>query len=225
MYSGTVVLLFIFVLVGLRAVWYCFLVVSGKSSTALAVLYCFLTWYTNLGTLKQKTENGTNVPDPGKLVDNSSVVAFQIARVIRCSVVDMKRTVDMSPLKRIRLRSHAATELKANRSMRAREQAVFVLCLVLPMEAPQSPVLRARERRANVGIAQISGTKKTFFSAVSCLVLMSSQTSVSPQSQGAQTPYHWHCLLAFDCNNHNCYFAFELGAGNISWALRSQGGY
>ena len=27
MYSGTVVLLFIFVLVGLRAVWYCFLVV------------------------------------------------------------------------------------------------------------------------------------------------------------------------------------------------------
>ena len=27
MYSGTVVLLFVFVLVGLRAVWYCFLVV------------------------------------------------------------------------------------------------------------------------------------------------------------------------------------------------------
>ena len=36
MYSGTVVvLLFIFVLVGLRAVRYCFLVVSGKSSTVL----------------------------------------------------------------------------------------------------------------------------------------------------------------------------------------------
>ena len=34
---------------------------------------------------------------------------------------------------------------------------------------------------------------------------MSSWTSVSPQSQGAQTPYHWHCLLAFRCNNHNCY--------------------
>ena len=51
-YSGTVVLLFIFVLVGLRAVWYCFLVVSGKSSTVLAVLYCFLTWYTNLATRK-----------------------------------------------------------------------------------------------------------------------------------------------------------------------------
>ena len=80
--------------------------------------------------------NGTNVPDPGKLVHSSSVVAFQIARVIRCSVVDIKRTVDMSPLKRIRLRSHAASELKANRSMRAREQAVFVLCLVLPMEGP-----------------------------------------------------------------------------------------
>ena len=54
MYSGTVVLLFIFVLVGLRAVWYCFLVVSGKSSTVLAVLYCFLSWYTNLATRKQK---------------------------------------------------------------------------------------------------------------------------------------------------------------------------
>ena len=60
----------------------------------------------------------------------------KIARVIRCSVVDIKRTVDMSPLKRIRLRSHAAGELKANRSM------------------------RARERRAIVGIAQISGPKK-----------------------------------------------------------------
>ena len=88
----------------------------------------------------KKNRNGTNVPDPGKLVHSSSVVAFQIVRVIRSSVVDIKRTVDMSPLKRIRLRSHAASELKANRSMRAREQVVFVLCLVLPMEAPQAPV-------------------------------------------------------------------------------------
>ena len=87
------------------------------------------------GKTKAKNKNGTNVPAPGKLVHSSSVVAFQIARVIRCSVVDIKRTVDMSPLKRIRLRSHAASELKANRSM------------------------RARERRANVGVAQISGTK------------------------------------------------------------------
>ena len=39
--SCIVVLLFIFVLVVLRAVWYCFLVVSGKSSTVLAVLYCY----------------------------------------------------------------------------------------------------------------------------------------------------------------------------------------
>ena len=61
--------------------------------------------------------------------------------------------------------------------------------------------------------------------AAGCLVLMSSWTSVSPQSQGAQTPYRWHCLLAFHCNNHNRYFAFELGTGNIRWALRSQGGY
>ena len=42
---------------------------------------------------------------------------------------------------------------------------------------------------------------------------MSSQTSVSPHSQGAQTPYHWLCLLAFHCNNHNCYFAFEPARG------------
>ena len=36
-------------------------------------------------------------------------------------VVDIKRTVDMSPLKRIRLRSHAASELKAKGSMRAKK--------------------------------------------------------------------------------------------------------
>ena len=54
-------------------------------------------------------------------------------------VVDIKRTVDMSPLKRIRLRSHAASELKAKGSM------------------------RARERRAHVGISQISGSEKSIF--------------------------------------------------------------
>ena len=74
-----------------------------------------------LGNTKAKNRSGTNVPDPGKLVHSSSVVAFQIARVIRCSVVDIKRTVDISPLKRIRLRSHAAIELKANGSVRAQK--------------------------------------------------------------------------------------------------------
>ena len=122
MYSGTVVLLFIFVLVGLRAVWYWFLVVSGKSSTVISSTVLFFKLVYSLGTLKQKNRNETNVPDPGKLVHSSSVVAFQIARVIRCSVVDIKRTLDMSPLKRIRLRSHAASELKAKGSMRARER-------------------------------------------------------------------------------------------------------
>ena len=122
MYSGTVALLVVFVLVGLRAVWYCFLVVSGKSSTVISSTVLFFNLVYKLGNTKAKNRNGTNVPDPGKLVHNSSVVAFQIARVIRCSVVDIKRTVDMSPLKRIRLRSHAASELKANRSMRARER-------------------------------------------------------------------------------------------------------
>ena len=96
--------------------------VSGKSSTVLAVLYCYFNLVYKLKNTKAKNRNGTNVPDPGKLVHYSSVVAFQIARVIRCSVVDIKRTVNMSPLKRIRLRSHAASELKANRSMRARER-------------------------------------------------------------------------------------------------------
>ena len=86
MYSGTVVLLFIFVLVGLRAVWYCFLVVSGKSSTVLAVLYCFLTWYTNLGTRKQKRNESFQ--------SSSSFIArararSKIARAIRCSAVDI----------------------------------------------------------------------------------------------------------------------------------------
>ena len=87
MYSGTVVLLFIFVLVGLRAVWYCFLVVSGKSSTVLVVLYCFLTWYTNLATRKQKRNES--------LQSSSSFIArararSKIARAIRCSAVDIK---------------------------------------------------------------------------------------------------------------------------------------
>ena len=87
MYSGTVVLLFIFVLVGLRAVWYCFLVVSGKSSTVIAVLYCFLAWYTNLGTRKQKRNES--------LQSSSSFIArararSKIARAIRCSAVDIK---------------------------------------------------------------------------------------------------------------------------------------
>ena len=122
MYSGTVVLLFIFVLVGLRAVWYWFLVVSGKSSTVISSTVLFFKLVYSLGTLKQKNRNETNVPDSGKLVHSSSVVAFQIARVIRCSVVDIKRTLHMSPLKRIRLRSHAANELKAKGSMRARER-------------------------------------------------------------------------------------------------------
>ena len=74
MYSGTVVLLFIFVLVGLRAVWYCFLVVSGKSSTVLAVLYCFLTWYTNLGTREQKRNEKSPIQ---QFVHSSSASAFQ----------------------------------------------------------------------------------------------------------------------------------------------------
>ena len=58
-YSGTVVLLFIFVLVGLRAVWYCFLVVSGKSSTVISstVLF-FLTWYT---AWQHENKNATKV--------------------------------------------------------------------------------------------------------------------------------------------------------------------
>ena len=120
-YCIAVLLLFIFVLVRLRAVWYCFLVVSSKSSTVISSTVLFFQLGIQLENTKAKNRNGTNVPDPGKLVHYSSVVAFQIARVIRCSVVDIKRTVVMSPLKRIRLRSHAASELKANGSVRAQK--------------------------------------------------------------------------------------------------------
>ena len=56
----------------------------------------------------------------GERID-ASVVDIKTER-IRCPAVDIKRTVDMSPLKRIRLRSHAASELKAKGSMRARER-------------------------------------------------------------------------------------------------------
>ena len=80
----------------------------------------------------------------------------KVARAIRCSVVDIKRTVDMFLLKRIRLRSHAVIGLKAKGSMRARERrehvgiaqisgskkSIFVLSLVLPLEGPRKPSLR-----------------------------------------------------------------------------------
>ena len=74
MYSGTVVLLFIFVLVGLRAVWYCFLVVSGKNSTVLAVLYCFFNLVYELGNTKTKTKRKSPIQ---QLVHSSSASAFQ----------------------------------------------------------------------------------------------------------------------------------------------------
>ena len=59
--SCIVVLLFIFVLVVLRAVWYCFLVVSGKSRPVLAVLYCYFNLVYKLENTKAKNRNGTNV--------------------------------------------------------------------------------------------------------------------------------------------------------------------
>ena len=142
-----------------------FLVVSGKSSTVLAVLYYFLTWYTNLGTRKQKRNEGLQFSKSSFIARAPS--RSKIAPAIRCSVVDIKRTGDMTPLKRVRLRSHAANELKANRSMRAREQranvnilnlrpekyrsiawvqAVFVLSLVLPLEGPPKLSLRWARR-------------------------------------------------------------------------------
>ena len=102
----------------------------------------------------------------------------------------MKRTGDMSPLKCIRLRSHEGeNEGETDRC-----------------------VLESGDRFVDIVRVFRPGKKKKK-SAASCLVLMSSQTSVSPHSQGAQTPYHWLCLLAFHCNNHNCYFAFEPARG------------
>ena len=51
-----------------------FLEVSGKSSTVLAVLYCFLTWYINLRTRKQKLNESLQ---SSKLVHSSTAIAFQ----------------------------------------------------------------------------------------------------------------------------------------------------
>ena len=110
-----------------------------------------------------------------------------------CSVVDIKRTVDMSPLKRIRLRSHAASELKAKGSM------------------------RARERRAHVGIAQISGSKKSIF--VLSLVL--------PLEGPPKPSFRWaRCLTTgsvyffFHCNNQLLLHFSIIGVGNYGLISR-----
>ena len=50
-----------------------------------------------------------------QLVHSSRAARSKIARAIRWSVVDIKRSVDMFPLKRIRLRSHAASEFEGER--------------------------------------------------------------------------------------------------------------
>ena len=75
--SSVVVLLYCclcFVLVGLRAVWYCFLVVSGRSSTVLAVLYCFFNLVYELGNTKTKTKRKSPIQ---QLVHSSGASAFQ----------------------------------------------------------------------------------------------------------------------------------------------------
>ena len=92
---------------------------SGMSSAVISstVLF-FLTWYT-AWQHETKTQRKSSIQ---QLVHSSTASAFQSCPSDPMLVVDIKRTVDMSPLKRIRLRSHAASELKANRSMRARER-------------------------------------------------------------------------------------------------------
>ena len=70
----SVVLLFIFVLVGLRAVWYCFLVVSGKSSTVIGSTVLFFKLGIQLGNTKTKTQRKSPIQ---QLVHSSSASAFQ----------------------------------------------------------------------------------------------------------------------------------------------------
>ena len=138
-------------LVGLRAVWYCFLVVSGKSSTVLAVLYCFLAWYTNLATRKQKRNES--------LQSSSSFIArararFKIARAIRCSVVDIKTERIRCPAVDIKTDSRYVSieaypfalpcgeRIEGEYIDACSRASGFVLRLVLPMEGPPKLSLR-----------------------------------------------------------------------------------
>ena len=71
-----------------------FLVASGKSSTVLAVLYCFLTWYTNLRSRKQKR---TKVYNPASSFIARARSRSKIARAIRCSAVDIEANKSSVP--------------------------------------------------------------------------------------------------------------------------------
>ena len=62
------------------------------------VLYYFSLVHKHEET-KTKNKNETKVSNPAsKLVHSSSVIAFQIARVIRCSVVDIKANKRSVPI-------------------------------------------------------------------------------------------------------------------------------
>ena len=65
-----------------------------------------------LGNTKTKTQRKSPIQ---QLAHGSTAGAFQSCPGDPVLVVNIKRTVDMSPLKRIRLRSHAASEFEGER--------------------------------------------------------------------------------------------------------------
>ena len=77
----------------------------------LFVFICFLLGV-QLGNTKTKTQRKSPIQ---QLVHGSTAGAFQSCPGDPMLVVNIKRTVDMSPLKRIRLRSHAASEFEGER--------------------------------------------------------------------------------------------------------------
>ena len=82
---------------------------------SVTVLYIFLFIFllgVQLGNTKTKTQQKSPIQ---QLVHGSTAGAFQSCPGDPMLVVNIKRTVDMSPLKRIRLRSHAASEFEGER--------------------------------------------------------------------------------------------------------------
>ena len=70
-----------------------------------------IAWYKPCETkqpLKKKKEDNR----AKKLARNSSVIAFQIARVIRCSVVDIKANRRPVPIEAYPLRSHEGERIE-----------------------------------------------------------------------------------------------------------------
>ena len=102
-------------------------------------------------------------------------------------VVDIKRTVDMSPLKRIRLRSHAASELKAKGSMRA--QKLNVRWSIVDINSSS---------HAGEQIDACSKTERYFSRRLTCTALVPCPLqALKLLVPGGARPDHWHGPTCF----------------------------